>query len=530
MGNTKTNKKENNLEKSTEHKLNENKIELGLNNTNTDSQKSSNKVDSQNIQNDDIKTDKNLKESKIKIIKIVSFIFLAIIILSLILCMALWWFNRNDLVFTPFREVNSVSRYLEIKNSSYYYFYEERNETQNVQNYSIITNFISGINKKNIKFNLNKIDYLYESFLLIINITEFNDTDSVYLGGFDIYDESIDDLINDNENLFKNLSLDNINQTKVNNTQIDLPFSKFSFYENGTIDKIYFPQDINEFYKSALIDLIEKVTPKISKSLYEDESNIRRLNQQKNGKFLNYEQIIINGELKKIKIYEDNIENDKFGRREINSNLKRTYKPSGDLVLVEMEGEAIFRNNPFESNKDMNLGLNEKGEENKSKTNESYYNLDNDAFNVNVASNMILIDCEIKPLILQRLNKLWQQINIETYKDTNNIETYIKIANQSLMEIDGVGSKNYSDYLNNNASFETYIINDTNITGNLTNNDTINNINYLNSYKSKCKILNVSFLDVYIGLQQNLYINNNNGLRQNYINLIFMTKNLIYLQ
>ena len=50
----------------------------------------------------------------------------------------------------PRREENSVSRYLEIKNSTNSYFYEGNNKNQKVQNYTIITDFIVAINKKHI--------------------------------------------------------------------------------------------------------------------------------------------------------------------------------------------------------------------------------------------------------------------------------------------------------------------------------------------------------------------------------------------
>ena len=70
------------------------------------------------------------------------------------------------------------------------------------------------MNENHIISDFNRLDYLYETFILIINIIELNDTDSVSLGGIDIYDDSksIDDLINNNEDLFNN-TLDDNNQT-----------------------------------------------------------------------------------------------------------------------------------------------------------------------------------------------------------------------------------------------------------------------------------------------------------------------------
>ena len=90
---------------------------------------------------------------------------------------------------------------------------------------------------------IKKIDYLYEAFILIINIKRSNDADSISLGGIDIYDDSktYDDLLNTNEDLFKNISLYDNNQKTGNKTKIKLHIYKFYFYENGILGKIYFP-------------------------------------------------------------------------------------------------------------------------------------------------------------------------------------------------------------------------------------------------------------------------------------------------
>lgn len=71
------------------------------------------------------------------------------------------------------------------------------------------------------------------------------------------------------------------------------------------MEKTYFPKNINEFYISIIEDLIEKVTPKLSKSLYKNESNIRRLENGEEGINFNYEEILKNGKLQKRIIYEN---------------------------------------------------------------------------------------------------------------------------------------------------------------------------------------------------------------------------------
>ena len=129
--------------------------------------------------------------------------------------------------------------------------------------------------------DFNENDYLYESFLLIINMTLFNETNSEYLGGLNIFDKSksAEELIKINDEFFLQI----INKERYNNItnktsfNENIPICKFYYFLNGTIDKIYFPEGMNEFYKSTMVDLIEKITPKLSKSLYEKKDDKRRL-------------------------------------------------------------------------------------------------------------------------------------------------------------------------------------------------------------------------------------------------------------
>jgi len=195
-----------------------------------ESQNTSNEA-KQNSYNGSIKS-KNTKNksSKCKKLGIFSLVIFGLVILAVLITLILFLTHKKkeDIVIQPRREENSVSRYLEIKNSTNSYFYEGNNKNQKVQNYTIITDFIVAINKKHIISNFNKLDYLYETFILIINITELNDTDSVSLGGIDIYDDSksIDDLINNNEDLFNNTLDDNnqiiIKQYKINHKSMYL--------------------------------------------------------------------------------------------------------------------------------------------------------------------------------------------------------------------------------------------------------------------------------------------------------------------
>lgn len=193
-----------------------------------------------------------------------------------------------------------------------------------------------------------------------------NETDSTFLGGLNIYDEpkSLEELIENNNEFIKKY----IGES--NSTQNNIPFAKFYVYENGTLDKIYFPEGINEYYKVLIIDLIEKITPKLSKSLYKDESNKRKLENGNEGTYLNYEEITRNDQIDKTIIYEDKIEKnlDKekeeftFENKQLNTKTVRTFNSTGDMTLLDMEGELRFISSRVESRQDIKY---EKVRENK---------------------------------------------------------------------------------------------------------------------------------------------------------------------
>ena len=476
-------------------------------------QEKSNDININSSSSENIKIKNKSKKKKILIISLSSLsVLLIIAIILLVGHFRFDWFKKKkELVIATDRKVNSVSRYLEQKNAINYYEFEGRNETQETENYSIISDFIVALNKKeriDKRYDFSDIDYIYEAFLLIINITQLNGNESYFLGGLDIYDESktIQKLIEKNNEIFQNVS-------KYSEHMTNIPFSKFYFYENGTLGQIYYPLGIHDFYKSAMIDLIEKVTPKLSKSLYnKKEENKRRLENGKEGIYFNYEEITRNGKLNKTIIYEEKLEKKLggnkegyvFGDNQINSKIVRTFNSSGDMNHLQMEGEALFINKPPESKKDLNLRLNEEANETEKNvnTNESYYNLGFDQFKMDVASDMKLILNELSPNIIQKLNSLSQLINLEIFNTSNSIietvesEVINSTDNDLLEKID----------FEKNMSESKTEIGKRNLESNV--------INYPHYYKESLDLFSIVFLFININYKQQLVINNNNGLRR----------------
>ena len=465
-----------------------------------------------------IENEKNHSKKKIIVIVIVSFIVLTLITLTVLiighLCFS-WFKNKEPLIIEKNREENFVSRYSEVKKSINYYNYEGVDEGQKIENHLLNTEFIVGLNKKERLdkiYDFNNIDYLYEFYILILNITHSNETDSIYLGGLNIYDEtkSLEDLLEiNNEFLKKYLG-------ESNNEQINIPFAKFYVYENGTLDKIYFPEGINDYYKTLIIDLIEKTTPKLSKSLYKDESNKRRLENE--GTYLNYEEIIRNGKINTTIIYENKIEKnldkekDEFNKQ-LNSKTIRTFNSTGDMTLLDMEGEIRFISSRVEPRQDIKyekLRENEeigKGENN-STANESFYNLGFNEFKLNAKSNMLLIKNGLEPKTLTNLKHLSELLKMELYQKKKP-SIYSEDINEPEKRgiIQDTQEKKYIEDLKNNEN---------NLKRNL-----VSVKNFVSSYNFIYNIISLDFLGLNIELNQKLHINNKSGLRQNSLTLNF---------
>lgn len=373
----------------------------------------------------------------------ISIIFILAIFVILFLVLIIghykygWFKKKNDLIIIQNREVFLIQGFSENKSATNYYDFEK---DKIIKNNMVSTDFIVGINKKtkiNGIFDFSEDDYLYESFLLIVNMTLINETDSISLGGLDIFDESksADDLIKLNDEIFlRVINSENTNITNKTSFVENIPLCKFYYYKNGTIDEIYCPEGMDDFYKSAISDLIEKVTPKLSKSLYVNKNGKRRLEEeQEDGVKFDYEQIMKNDELEKTILYEDKVEKEsKEKNKEINSKMIRTFYSSGDMTSLEMKGEAVFKsfshkkNDDLKNSKNKNLRFVEETKEANLENNNTYNNLGFNEYRINVTSNMELTYNKKEPKILEKLNEISKSICFEKYKGSYEILTHDK--------------------------------------------------------------------------------------------------------
>lgn len=72
-----------------------------------------------------------------------------------------------------------------------------------------------------------------------------------------------------------------INEFKSNPNGEKYPIAKFSYNENGTIVNIQLPNDINNFNANNILELIEKIIPKLTRNKTEDMSNGLKIKTKK---------------------------------------------------------------------------------------------------------------------------------------------------------------------------------------------------------------------------------------------------------
>ena len=197
----------------------------------------------------------------------------------------------------------------------------------------------------------------------------------------------------------------------------------------------YFVLGINKRTKiNTILDLSEPyyLTKLIIFLLYLKETNKRKLeNRGEENSLFNYQQIEI-WVLQKIIIYEDKIQNEFYTNSNqsditnniINSKIIKTFNSSGNITSLEMKGEALFKSfssEKIKENKDLRFVS--ETEEKDLETNESYFKLGFNEFNMNITSNMELIHNEIDPKILNKLNSRSNFISFEKYKESNETLT-----------------------------------------------------------------------------------------------------------
>lgn len=152
-------------------------------------------------------------------------------------------------------------------------------------------------------------DFLNTAFLVILDVKVNMENEEKPGISFDIFDETI------------------VKEFKSNPEGSKYPMAIFSFYENGTIADINLPNNMNQSIAKSMIDLIEKIIPKISRNRTEDDNNGLKINVKKNNDIKTLIENQSNRELENIKksrftkFIERDVENGKLTSIRTNSNI-----------------------------------------------------------------------------------------------------------------------------------------------------------------------------------------------------------------
>lgn len=152
-------------------------------------------------------------------------------------------------------------------------------------------------------------DFLNTVSLIILDVKVKMDNEEKQGISFDIFKEEI------------------VEEFKYNPEGSKYPMAIFSFYENGTIAEINLPNNMNQSIAKSMIDLIEKIIPKISRNRTEDNNNGLKINIIKNNDMKTLVESQSNREIENIKkskftkFIERDIENGQLTSIRTNSNI-----------------------------------------------------------------------------------------------------------------------------------------------------------------------------------------------------------------
>ena len=141
------------------------------------------------------------------------------------------------------REINQANFFKETKTINTKVALTKDNYEE--QNYEISTDLVVFLKEKT---TLKENDNLYKASLVILKSKMTTKDEEYELPSFDIRDE------------------EKVKEFKSNPDGSKFPIAEFSFYENGTISDIKFPDLADEYNSQTLQKLVEKVIPKLSRN------------------------------------------------------------------------------------------------------------------------------------------------------------------------------------------------------------------------------------------------------------------------
>ena len=358
---------------------------------------------SKNDLKEDLEEKKNdSNKNRINIIKSsIGIIFVIVVITSLLL---IGYFKFN--LFKSSKDIDSSNINIKrMKNQVYYYL--EKKTIKSKVGYSsgdskeieqiIDTEFM--VILTDTKQSDKGKDILNYATLVILNSKikmENNETDLNY---FDIFNESM------------------VSEFEQNPNGSQYPLSKFEFFQNGTISKIYLPKDMDKYNAQVTIELINNIIVKYIRKKKEDKENKLndKLNKENQNKF-------IVSEIQEPKEYSDEYTKINYTGSKFSKQIER-----------EIEDEKIKK---IKTNVNLNLQT-----QNKEK---DIINFGLDNYNLNTQSDISLIGYEEeKKEIVKFVEKLMEKI--EFIKNDELINSII-LKEKKEFENEQKKSENNNDF------------------------------------------------------------------------------------
>jgi hypothetical protein len=190
-----------------------------------------------------------------------------------------FYYTPEDLISGLIYKRNQIMRFQNKKTTKIIFDFGDINEINEINKENKSKTFIEYfdfvigiINEDKIIENHIEKD-IYTGYIFLENYIIDNETEKILLQNNSLFDEKNKKRnLNNNENIDKtyfNFSIDEI-KLYCHDDNGTLPIIKFDFYRNGKISKIFKPKNIDQLFYDQMISSLEKVIPKISKNIFND--------------------------------------------------------------------------------------------------------------------------------------------------------------------------------------------------------------------------------------------------------------------
>jgi hypothetical protein len=177
------------------------------------------------------------------------------------------------------------------------------------------------VDSKFVVFLVEKQENLNTAIIVLLSSTATVDGEAYELGHLNMFDENT------------------LKELEANPDGTKYPMAVFKFSEDGKIQEIKLPNNMDEYNAETIVDLIEKVIPKLSRNRKEDMSNGLEIKTKKSKN----KRTIVQSETPKqfeefkgsrcSKVVKTEIEDDKITNIETNSNIHLQSQPEGEDIV-----------------------------------------------------------------------------------------------------------------------------------------------------------------------------------------------------